>query len=98
MGALKDATALAASPWLPAPAQQAAPGGTEALTGPSYASLLEVLLQCVRNSAHGQGAIVQPMVQLAVALMEAGAADKGAALRPDGVCRQRPAIAFVLRV
>lgn len=84
MSALKDAAALAASPWLPAPSSQGLPAG-ETATGPSYAALRDALLQCVRNSAHGHGAIVQPMAGLAAMLMEAGGgADKGATYRPDG--------------
>ncbi len=91
VGALKDAAALAASPWLPSAQQAQQQGGGAGqgsagagALGPSYPALRDALLQCVRNSAHGQGGIVQPLAQLAVALMEGGGGDKGACYLPDG--------------
>lgn len=69
LGAFKDAAVLAASPWLPAASSSSA----AASSGAGQAAVLSAaLLQCARNSAHGQGGIVQPMVQLAVGLIEAG--------------------------
>ncbi len=87
VGALKDSAALAACPWLPTQhAQQAAAQGASPVLGPSPAALRDAVVLCARNSAHGQGGIVQPMAQLAVALMEAGAGDKAACYLLDGRC------------
>ncbi|GAB4818334.1 hypothetical protein N2152v2_005380 [Parachlorella kessleri] len=84
VGALRDSAALTACPWLPTQhAQQPAQGASPVL-GPSPAGLRDAVVLCVRNSAHGQGGIVQPMAQLAVALMEAGAGDKAACYLSDG--------------
>ena len=84
VGALRDSAALAVCPWLSA--QQAAAQDASPVLGPSQAALRDAVVLCVRNSAHGQGGIVQPMAQLAVALMEAGAGDKAACYLPDGAC------------
>lgn len=69
LAAYKDAALQAASPWLPTTSAAAAGG--------QAAELAAALLQCARNSGHGQGGIVQPMVALAVALIEAGASSSG---------------------
>lgn len=69
LGAFKDAAVLSASPWLPTASSSSAAASSGA---GQAAALSAALLQCARNSAHGQGGIVQPMVQLAVALIEAG--------------------------
>ncbi len=70
LGAFKDASVLSASPWLPT-ASSSSNAASSSGAGQA-AALSAALLQCARNSAHGQGGIVQPMVQLAVALIEAG--------------------------
>ena len=69
LGAFKDAAVLFASPWLPTASSSSAAASSGA---GQAAALSAALLQCARNSTHGQGGIVQPMVQLAVALIEAG--------------------------
>lgn len=68
---------LAACPWLP-PTSAATAAAASASSGAGQAAALRAaLLQCARNSGHGQGGIVQPMVQLAVALIEAGGSGAG---------------------
>lgn len=76
MGALKDEAVLQASNWLPS--QHGQPVGS-----PSGSDLKASLLKCVQNSAHGQGMIVQPIIQLATLLME-GTGDKRGHYMPDG--------------
>ena len=75
LNAYKDAAVLAGSPWLqqPEPGHSAAPscGAGQA------AALRAALLQCARNSGAGQGGIVQPMVALAVGLIESGGGHAG---------------------
>lgn len=73
LGAYKDAAVLSTCPWLPS-----AGGNLEAASGAGQAAALRAaLLQCARNSEHGQGGIVQPMVSLAVSLMKAGSGGSG---------------------
>ncbi|KAL4855268.1 Fanconi anemia group I protein [Chlorella vulgaris] len=73
LGAYKDAAVLSTCPWLPS-----AGGNLEAASGAGQAAALRAaLLQCARNSEHGQGGIVQPMVSLAVSLMKAGSGGGG---------------------
>ncbi len=75
LGAFKDAAVLAGSPWLP---QRTIAGTAAAGIGAAYAAALQdALLQCARNTAHGQAGIVQPIVQLAVSLIESGGGSGG---------------------
>jgi hypothetical protein len=63
----RDAAMLAECPWLPGGGQQ------RSVASSAKAALLEeALLRCARDSKHGEGAIVQPMVMLAASLMQAG--------------------------
>ena len=89
VGAYRDAATRSGAGWLPSAQQggSAAGGAGAQAEGPagSNDALRAALLQCVRNSAHGQGGLVQPMVGLAMVLMEAGAARGAAAwYRGDG--------------
>lgn len=62
--ASNDAAKRAAAPWLPADNR----GSGSA----AQASIEEALLTCARNAGHGQGTVVvQPLVTLAVSLLEA---------------------------
>lgn len=59
---------MASCPWLPFPSSKAA----AELGAGQVAALRDSLLRCARCSGHAQAGMVQPMVALAVALIEAG--------------------------
>jgi len=64
--ASKDASKRAAAPWLPV--EQNTSGNS------AQENIEKALLTCARNAGHGQGAVVvQPLVMLAVSLLEAEA-------------------------
>lgn len=81
--AAKDAGKRAAAPWAPDDGAAAAAAA---------AGIEEALLACARNAGSGQGAVVQPLVALAVSLLEAEAA-AGEKAAGAGAAREQEAAA-----